>query len=181
MVAKACAMTAGLYRKVGVSTEVPRMSPFRALADGGHPGQRERGMPALVPPRLEVVTDGGAVHAVRFGGDSQFDELARCELFSGRFVSKFQFSHQLFLLLCTTRARPAAPGFTALAITPRLAGMAPAPALVQVTDTVHLAQGEAVNWTLVTDDTGVMLIDAGYPGDREDVLASLRQLGYDAR
>jgi glyoxylase-like metal-dependent hydrolase (beta-lactamase superfamily II) len=58
--------------------------------------------------------------------------------------------------------------------------MAPAPTLVQVTDIVHLAQGEAVNWTLVADDSGVMLIDAGYPGDREDVLASLRQLGYDA-
>jgi glyoxylase-like metal-dependent hydrolase (beta-lactamase superfamily II) len=58
--------------------------------------------------------------------------------------------------------------------------MGPAPTLVQVTDTVHLVQGHAVNWTLVTDDTGVMLIDAGYPGDREDVLASLRKLGYDA-
>ncbi|OBI95426.1 MBL fold metallo-hydrolase [Mycobacterium alsense] len=54
------------------------------------------------------------------------------------------------------------------------------PTLVQVTDTVYLAQGGAVNWTLVVDGTGVMLIDAGYPGDREDVLASLRQLGYDA-
>jgi len=58
--------------------------------------------------------------------------------------------------------------------------MGPAPTLVQVTDTVHLARGDAVNWTLVTGDTGVMLIDAGYPGDREDVLASLRQLGYRA-
>lgn len=58
--------------------------------------------------------------------------------------------------------------------------MAAAPTLVQVTDTVHLAQGEAVNWTLVTDDTGVMLIDAGYPGDREAVLASLKALGYGA-
>jgi glyoxylase-like metal-dependent hydrolase (beta-lactamase superfamily II) len=56
--------------------------------------------------------------------------------------------------------------------------MGPAPTLVQVTGAVHLAQGRAVNWTLVADDTGVMLIDAGYPGDREDVLASLRQLGY---
>ncbi|MEB3984066.1 MBL fold metallo-hydrolase [Mycobacterium sp. 663a-19] len=52
--------------------------------------------------------------------------------------------------------------------------------LVQVTDIVHLAQGPAVNWTLVTGDDGVMLIDAGYPGDREAVLASLRRLGYDA-
>jgi glyoxylase-like metal-dependent hydrolase (beta-lactamase superfamily II) len=56
--------------------------------------------------------------------------------------------------------------------------MRSAPTLVQVTDTVYLAQGEAVNWTLVVDGTGVMLIDAGYPGDREDVLSSLRELGY---
>lgn len=58
--------------------------------------------------------------------------------------------------------------------------MGPAPELVQVTDTVHLVQGEAVNWTLVTDDRGVLLIDAGYPGDREAVLSSLNQLGYGA-
>jgi glyoxylase-like metal-dependent hydrolase (beta-lactamase superfamily II) len=51
--------------------------------------------------------------------------------------------------------------------------------LVQVTDKVHLAHGPAVNWVLVTDDTGVMLIDAGYPGDREDVLTSLRKLGFE--
>jgi glyoxylase-like metal-dependent hydrolase (beta-lactamase superfamily II) len=55
-----------------------------------------------------------------------------------------------------------------------------APALKPVTERVHLAHGEAVNWVLVTDDTGVMLIDAGYPGDRDDVLASLRKLGYAA-
>jgi glyoxylase-like metal-dependent hydrolase (beta-lactamase superfamily II) len=59
--------------------------------------------------------------------------------------------------------------------------MAPAlTELVQITEIVHLAQGEAVNWLLVTDDTGVMLIDAGYPGDRDEVLASLRELGYEA-
>jgi glyoxylase-like metal-dependent hydrolase (beta-lactamase superfamily II) len=57
--------------------------------------------------------------------------------------------------------------------------MGPAPTLVQVSDTVHLAVGHAVNWTLVADGTGVMLIDAGYPGDREDVLGSLRALGHD--
>ena len=52
--------------------------------------------------------------------------------------------------------------------------------LVPVTDRVYLARGEAVNWLLVTDDSGVMLIDAGYPGDRADVLASLGALGYHA-
>ncbi|CPR11633.1 metallo-beta-lactamase [Mycobacterium bohemicum DSM 44277] len=45
---------------------------------------------------------------------------------------------------------------------------------------MHHVIGHAVNWTLVADQAGVMLIDAGYPGDREDVLASLRGLGYDA-
>ncbi|BBY06865.1 MBL fold metallo-hydrolase [Mycobacterium noviomagense] len=59
---------------------------------------------------------------------------------------------------------------------PKLAGMAPV--LTNVTDIVHLAQGEAVNWLIVRDDSGVMLIDSGYPGDRDDVLASLRQLGH---
>ncbi len=59
--------------------------------------------------------------------------------------------------------------------------MAPTrPTVVQVTDIVHFVQGDAVNWLLITDDSGVMLIDAGYPGDRDDVLASLEQLGYEA-
>jgi glyoxylase-like metal-dependent hydrolase (beta-lactamase superfamily II) len=53
-----------------------------------------------------------------------------------------------------------------------------APVLTAVTDRVHLARGHAVNWLLVTDDSGVTLIDAGYPGDRDDVLASLSQLGF---
>ncbi|OBJ69125.1 MBL fold metallo-hydrolase [Mycobacterium sp. 1274756.6] len=52
--------------------------------------------------------------------------------------------------------------------------------LIQVTETVFLAHGEMVNWVLVADDAGVMLIDAGYPGDRDAVLASLREAGYDA-
>jgi glyoxylase-like metal-dependent hydrolase (beta-lactamase superfamily II) len=52
--------------------------------------------------------------------------------------------------------------------------------LVGVTERVHLVRGDAVNWLLVADDTGVMLIDAGYPGDRADVLASLGALGYQA-
>jgi glyoxylase-like metal-dependent hydrolase (beta-lactamase superfamily II) len=62
---------------------------------------------------------------------------------------------------------------------PRLWDMAPV--LIAVTETVHLAQGRAVNWTLVNDERGVMLIDAGYPGDRDDVLDSLRQLGHQAQ
>ena len=51
--------------------------------------------------------------------------------------------------------------------------------LTAITDHVHFAETELVNWTLVTDDNGVMLIDTGYPGHRGDVLDSLRQLGFD--
>ncbi|AGB20872.1 Zn-dependent hydrolase, glyoxylase [Mycobacterium sp. JS623] len=53
-----------------------------------------------------------------------------------------------------------------------------AAALTALTDRVHFAETDLVNWTLVTDDSGVMLIDAGFPGHRDDVLDSLRQLGY---
>ena len=38
-----------------------------------------------------------------------------------------------------------------------------APALTAITDTVHFAQTDLVNWTLVTDGNGVMLIDTGFP------------------
>ena len=70
-----------------------QLQPLGPLTDGGHPGQRERRVPALVPPRLEVIADRCAVHAVRFGGDGQFDELPRRELLRRRLVSKFEFSH----------------------------------------------------------------------------------------
>jgi glyoxylase-like metal-dependent hydrolase (beta-lactamase superfamily II) len=53
-----------------------------------------------------------------------------------------------------------------------------APDMTAITDTVHFAFTDLVNWTLVTDGDGVMLIDAGFPGHRDDVVASLRQLGF---
>ncbi|MGV0787816.1 MBL fold metallo-hydrolase [Mycolicibacterium sp. XJ2] len=53
-----------------------------------------------------------------------------------------------------------------------------AAALSAITDTVHFAFTDLVNWTLVTDEAGVMLIDTGFPGSRDDVLASLRELGF---
>jgi len=52
------------------------------------------------------------------------------------------------------------------------------PVLTAITDHVHLAQTSLVNWTVVADDSGVMLIDAGFPGHRDDVVSSLRQLGF---
>jgi glyoxylase-like metal-dependent hydrolase (beta-lactamase superfamily II) len=53
-----------------------------------------------------------------------------------------------------------------------------APALSAITGSVHFVQTDLVNWTVVSDGDGVMLIDAGYPGSRADVLASLRRLGF---
>lgn len=50
--------------------------------------------------------------------------------------------------------------------------------LTAITDSVHFAHSDLVNWTLVADDTGVILIDAGFPGSRDDVLASLRHFGF---
>lgn len=54
------------------------------------------------------------------------------------------------------------------------------PVLTAVTQHVHLAQTPLVNWTIVTGDSGVMLIDAGFPGSRDDVLTSLETLGFAA-
>jgi glyoxylase-like metal-dependent hydrolase (beta-lactamase superfamily II) len=131
-----------------------------------------------------MIADRSAVHAVRFGGDRQLDEFARRELFRRRLISKFEFSHAVVSTpsMAGDPQRPAPPSLRSPAPSasrdpvPRLWDMAPV--LNAVTETVHLVQGGAVNWTLVADDSGVMLIDAGYPGDRDDVLASLRQLGY---
>ncbi|MGE2715518.1 MBL fold metallo-hydrolase [Mycolicibacterium litorale] len=53
-----------------------------------------------------------------------------------------------------------------------------AAALTAVTERVHLAQTDLVNWTLVAGDDGVLLIDAGFPGQRDDVVESLRRLGF---
>lgn len=50
--------------------------------------------------------------------------------------------------------------------------------LSAITDSVHFAQTNLVNWTLVTDGTGVLIIDAGYPGQRGDVIESVRRLGF---
>ena len=51
-------------------------------------------------------------------------------------------------------------------------------ALSEITDRVFFAQTDLVNWTLVTDGGRVMLIDAGFPGQRDDVVDSVRQLGF---
>ena len=47
-----------------------------------------------------------------------------------------------------------------------------------ITEHIYFAQTDLVNWTLVTDGDGVMLIDAGFPGQRAEVLDTVRALGF---
>ncbi|WP_459957601.1 MBL fold metallo-hydrolase [Nocardia sp. IFM 10818] len=49
----------------------------------------------------------------------------------------------------------------------------------QVSESVYAVAGTNVNWALVTGDSGVTVVDAGYPSDAHDVLASVRQIGHD--
>ncbi|MFT4200064.1 MBL fold metallo-hydrolase [Gordonia sp. (in: high G+C Gram-positive bacteria)] len=48
----------------------------------------------------------------------------------------------------------------------------------QVSDSVHVVTGTNVNWALVSSGSSVTLIDAGYPGDTDDVLKSVREVGH---
>ncbi|WP_428957149.1 MBL fold metallo-hydrolase [Streptomyces sp. cg35] len=50
-------------------------------------------------------------------------------------------------------------------------------AVVRVNDSVHLVSGSNTNWVIVKDGDSCTLIDTGYPGDREAVLASLSAVG----
>lgn len=54
------------------------------------------------------------------------------------------------------------------------------PVVTAVTDRVHFVETDLVNWTLVAGDSGAVLIDAGFPGSRDDVLWSLGRLGFGA-
>ncbi|MEV6279209.1 MBL fold metallo-hydrolase [Nocardia sp. NPDC051832] len=48
----------------------------------------------------------------------------------------------------------------------------------QVSDSVYVVAGTNVNWALVSDGSGVTVIDAGYPADSADVLDSVTQIGH---
>ena len=49
--------------------------------------------------------------------------------------------------------------------------------VTEAADGVYAVEGSAVNWTLLTDGDAVTLVDAGYPGDHDEVLASLSEIG----
>lgn len=48
----------------------------------------------------------------------------------------------------------------------------------QISDSVYVVAGTNVNWALVSDGSGVTVIDAGYPSDAGDVLDSVQQIGH---
>lgn len=48
----------------------------------------------------------------------------------------------------------------------------------QVSESVYIVAGTNVNWALVSDGSGVTLVDAGYPADTGRVLNSVRQIGH---
>ncbi|MGA5042380.1 MBL fold metallo-hydrolase [Streptomyces capoamus] len=47
----------------------------------------------------------------------------------------------------------------------------------QVADGTYLVHGHHVNWVILKDGDALTLVDTGYPGDREGLLASLAQVG----
>ncbi|WSQ15847.1 MBL fold metallo-hydrolase [Streptomyces sp. NBC_01231] len=47
----------------------------------------------------------------------------------------------------------------------------------QVADGAYLVHGSNTNWVILTEGDAVTLVDTGYPGDREQLLASLTELG----
>ncbi|MFF8594061.1 MBL fold metallo-hydrolase [Streptomyces sp. NPDC015220] len=50
----------------------------------------------------------------------------------------------------------------------------------QVADGTYLVHGSNTNWVILTEGDAVTLIDTGYPGDRQQVLASLAAVGGSA-
>ncbi|MHA5054617.1 MBL fold metallo-hydrolase [Streptomyces sp. SD15] len=51
-------------------------------------------------------------------------------------------------------------------------------AIVEAAAGVHLVHGSNTNWVILAEGDAVTLIDTGYPGDRQEVLASLDALGH---
>ncbi|MGI5227833.1 MBL fold metallo-hydrolase [Actinoallomurus sp. CA-142502] len=49
--------------------------------------------------------------------------------------------------------------------------------VTEIREGVHLARGSDTNWVILTEGDAVTLVDTGYPGDRERVIASLAAVG----
>ncbi|MFI9645321.1 MBL fold metallo-hydrolase [Streptomyces sp. NPDC052040] len=57
----------------------------------------------------------------------------------------------------------------------------PPVSLVEVAADVFLVPGSSTNWVIVKDGDAAVLVDTGYPRDRERLLASLAAVGVDPR
>ncbi|MFC9914325.1 MBL fold metallo-hydrolase [Streptomyces sp. NPDC059862] len=53
--------------------------------------------------------------------------------------------------------------------------------IVRVESNVYSVSGSNTNWVIVKDGDSCTLVDTGYPGDRDAVLASLEAVGLNAR
>jgi glyoxylase-like metal-dependent hydrolase (beta-lactamase superfamily II) len=53
--------------------------------------------------------------------------------------------------------------------------------IVRVESNVYSVSGSNTNWVIVKDGDSCTLVDTGYPGDRDAVLASLQAVGLNAR
>ncbi|MEV7080914.1 MBL fold metallo-hydrolase [Streptomyces sp. NPDC093516] len=53
--------------------------------------------------------------------------------------------------------------------------------IVRVDSNVYAVTGSNTNWIIVKDGDSCVLVDTGYPGDRDGVLASLDAVGLDPR
>jgi len=49
--------------------------------------------------------------------------------------------------------------------------------ITEAADGVYAVEGSAVNWTLIAEGDALTLVDAGYPGDHDEVLASIGEIG----
>jgi glyoxylase-like metal-dependent hydrolase (beta-lactamase superfamily II) len=50
--------------------------------------------------------------------------------------------------------------------------------ITEAADGVYAVEGSAVNWTLIAEGDALTLVDAGYPGDHDEVLASIGEIGH---
>lgn len=51
--------------------------------------------------------------------------------------------------------------------------------VTEVADGVHLVHHQLVNWVLLSGPDGVTVIDTGYPGLHDEVVASIRRIGHE--
>ena len=53
-----------------------------------------------------------------------------------------------------------------------------APTVTEVSGGTYLVNGSASNWVLLTEGDDLTLIDAGYPADFDDVITSIKTIGF---